>query len=398
MSSKLHSFWFTCITAVLMFLSFTKFAEAENISTLKERYLKLRNTDAHIQKEKEWRSLASQFVAYAKTHPKSGEGATALYNASMLYIELGRVKGDDTDLERAVNLLAEIIDDFPQSSLQDDSLKVIADIRFQQGDVEQAEEDLKILLKRFPNSEFADYAKAKLSGAVPVQRNFAQTGQEAITVVLDPGHGGEDYGAVGVSDLLEKDVTLSVAIATAEKLKKEGIRVVLTRKQDEFVPLQRRTEIANDENAALFVSLHANASPKGALSGLETYYVDNTGDQASKKLAERENAAGGGTGLPDDLQMMLSDLIQQAKTPESIQFAKIVSQSVANSVKGFPVGPNHGVKKAPFYVLVGAHMPAVLVELYFINNASEGNLLLEKEFREALSVGLTKAILRYLNL
>lgn len=214
-------------------------------------------------------------------------------------------------------------------------------------------------------------------------------------IVLDPGHGGKDPGAIGVKGMAEKDVVLAVAKKLAKKLKAEmGVDVVLTRREDTFIHLEDRTAIANAEDADLFISLHTNASPNPTAKGIETYYLDNTTDEAAIRLAAREN----GTSRKNitDLQFILSDMTQNAKLEDSITLANRLQASLV-SFMGKRQGEvkDLGVKKAQFYVLVGARMPSVLVELFFITNKTEGRALTRQTYQEALVEALFKGIKKY---
>jgi N-acetylmuramoyl-L-alanine amidase len=214
-------------------------------------------------------------------------------------------------------------------------------------------------------------------------------------IVIDPGHGGKDPGATGVDGLAEKDIVLNVAKKLARKLQRElGIGAVLTRRTDTFVPLETRTAIANEEDADLFISLHMNASPNSEARGLETYYLDNTTDEASIRLASRENATS--RKNVSDLQFILSDMTQNLKLEDSITLAHRLHESV---VRG--VGPKMadikdlGVKKALFYVLVGARMPSVLVEMFFITNRTEGRAMSQENYQDAVVDALFDGIQQY---
>lgn len=214
-------------------------------------------------------------------------------------------------------------------------------------------------------------------------------------IVLDPGHGGKDPGAIGVGGIAEKDIVLSIAKKLARKLKRDlGVEVVLTRQDDTFVPLEDRTAIANAEEADLFISLHTNASPKAEAKGLETYYLDNTNDEGSLRLAAREN--GTSRKSISDLQFILSDLTQNLKLEDSITLAHRIHGSLIDSV-----GQRHGqvrdlgVKKALFYVLVGARMPSVLVEIFFITNKSDARLVTRESNQNSIVEALYHGIKKY---
>lgn len=214
-------------------------------------------------------------------------------------------------------------------------------------------------------------------------------------IVLDPGHGGKDTGAIGVGGVAEKDIVLAVAKKLAKKLKEDmGVEVILTRKDDRFIPLEDRTAIANAEGADLFISLHMNASPNGEAKGLETYYLDNTTDEASLRLAAREN--GTSRKKVSDLQFILSDMTQNMKLEDSISLAHRLHGSLVDGMSTKLADVRDlGVKKALFYVLVGAHMPSVLVEMFFITNQVEGRAMSEESTQNAVVDALYDGIVRY---
>jgi len=221
-------------------------------------------------------------------------------------------------------------------------------------------------------------------------------GQLAVRkIVLDPGHGGKDPGAVGAGGLREKDVVLRVARKLAPLLRRRmGADVVLTRNTDVFIPLKGRTAMANAEQADLFLSIHANASHNRRAGGLETYYLDKTTDEATMKLAAREN----GTARRNltDLQIMLSDLKLNVYLPDSISLASHLQSSLVKTTRPhYSRAKDLGVKKGLFYVLVGARMPAALAELFFVSNRREARALKRPEFQNAIAGGLFQGIKNY---
>lgn len=214
-------------------------------------------------------------------------------------------------------------------------------------------------------------------------------------IVIDPGHGGKDPGAVGVGGIMEKDLVLSIAKKLAVKLKNEmGVQVVLTRNDDRFVALEDRTHRANAEDADLFISLHTNASTNGEARGVETYYLDNTTDEAALRLAAREN--GGARKPVSDLQFILSDMTQNMKLEDSITLAHRLQQSVVGGMtKAVGEVRDLGVKQALFYVLVGARMPSVLVEMFFITHHLEGAAMNREANQDTLVNSLFEGIQKY---
>jgi N-acetylmuramoyl-L-alanine amidase len=214
-------------------------------------------------------------------------------------------------------------------------------------------------------------------------------------VVLDPGHGGKDPGALGPGGIAEKEIVLSIAKKLAVKLKTEmGTEVVLTRKDDRFVPLEDRTLLANSEDADLFISLHVNASPNADARGIETYYLDNTTDEAAIRLAARENATS--RKNISDLQFILSDMMQNMKLEDSITLAHRLQAALVSGMSKFMGDVKDlGVKKALFHVLVGARMPSVLVEMFFITNKNESRAMADPNYQDAMVDALFEGIQKY---
>jgi N-acetylmuramoyl-L-alanine amidase len=210
-------------------------------------------------------------------------------------------------------------------------------------------------------------------------------------IVVDAGHGGHDPGAIGPTHLREKDVTLVIARKLARKLREEGFEVVLTRRDDRFLALEERTALANAARGDLFVSVHANAHPRRTRTGIETYFLNVTDDRYATRLAAREN----GVELPvgGDLARILTDLDAQASAGASVRLARLVQQQVCSGVRA-RVGDvrDLGVKSALFYVLLGARMPAVLVETGFISNRQEEKRLASDRYQDEVAAGIARAV------
>lgn len=217
--------------------------------------------------------------------------------------------------------------------------------------------------------------------------------QRRLRVVLDPGHGGDDPGAS--STVEEKRVTLAIARELAGLLRAGlGAEVTLTRDVDASISLRERTRRANAAHGDLFVSIHANASPRPATHGIETYYLDNTDDQATLRLASIENAAGaGGRGDGTDLDYILSSLVQGGKQEPSTQLARAVQHGIVERLRAdWPRIVDLGVKRGPFYVLVGVYMPCVLVEASFLTHPEEARRLADPAYRRAIAEGIYRGI------
>ncbi len=207
-------------------------------------------------------------------------------------------------------------------------------------------------------------------------------------VVIDPGHGGIDKGAIGPRGIKEKDLTLKVAKALAVVLREKlGLTVILTREDDTFIPLGERTEVANSRGANLFISIHVNAAKSSRASGIETFFLsyDATDEEAVRLAAVENGFDAAHTGIEyafnDDLKTTLLDLVETAAHHDSSTLAEAIHTSIIRSTgRG-----DRGVRQAPFAVLEGAVMPAVLVELGFISNSSDERWLLSKAGRKELA-------------
>lgn len=222
-------------------------------------------------------------------------------------------------------------------------------------------------------------------------------------IVLDPGHGGHDPGAVGPKNLYEKDVVLDIALKLKKVLMEDPFNeVFLTRERDIFIPLEERTAMANRKNADLFVSIHANASPRREAKGIETYLLNWNDDEEAIRVAARENAISlkkmrAMNRQVDIVDVIKSDLIRENKRDESIKLANYIQRSLISNLDSDTKHVlNLGVKQALFYVLFGAKMPSVLVEVSFISNPEEERLLSNDAYRTEIAKGIAKGLNTYL--
>ena len=233
--------------------------------------------------------------------------------------------------------------------------------------------------------------KVKASGQLA---NMAsQLGLSVQTVFIDAGHGGRDPGAIH-NKVLERSITLDVAMTLGRLLRANGLDVVYSRKRDQGISLSERTRMANRERADLFVSIHVNASQDPDIHGVETYYLDLARNPQAARVAALENA--GSDRRLGDMQDMLADVMLSARVEESRRLAGDIQRLTMFRLKRkeYTVR-NNGVKSAPFHVLIGAQMPAVLVELGYCSNKGEARRLLDAKYRLALAEGLAEGILAY---
>ncbi|MDP3938842.1 MAG: N-acetylmuramoyl-L-alanine amidase [Deltaproteobacteria bacterium] len=241
--------------------------------------------------------------------------------------------------------------------------------------------------------EFIGPLRAAFIENAPSTADQLPGGTALRTVIVDPGHGGDDLGAESPGGALEKDVALAVARKLADSLRARlGCRVVLTRESDIAVSLPERSALATSEDGDLFISLHANASPSPSARGYETFVLSETAtDAEAGRVAALENAAGpdGGESFPPSfLQATLQGLMQAESMEESARLAALVQMRLGD-VTG---SKNRGVKQAPFWVLAGVEMPAVLVELGFMTNAGESRRLSDPAEQARIAGALTEAV------
>lgn len=220
-----------------------------------------------------------------------------------------------------------------------------------------------------------------------------QLGLTVQTIMLDPGHGGKDPGATG-GGIVEKQFTLSMAKRIGALLKKEGFTVLYTRTGNDFISLQDRPDLANSKKADLFISIHVNANPGSTIRGLETYYLDEAQTPDAATVAARENTVS--VQNISDLQVILTDLMLSSKLEESRHLAKCVHNGILKTLRSAKLAaPDNGSRSAPFYVLMGARMPAILIEFgYITNEADAGNLRSEK-YLQRQAEGVVQGVLQY---
>ncbi len=231
------------------------------------------------------------------------------------------------------------------------------------------------------------------------KRPIPYKGKYAIrTIVIDPGHGGRDPGAISATGIREKDIALSISKRLKSYLQKEGINVILTRRSDRFISLWRRAQIANEKKADFFISVHANAARTKYAHGVEVFYLSEAVDDFARATAAAENAA---LQYEDSsfnkfkpksaVATTLGDMLSDENRRESIELAKCIVRGMSKPLSL----RNRGAKGARFYVLKGAQMPSVLVEVGFLSNRKEAMKLKDKNFQQRLAKAMADGILLY---
>jgi N-acetylmuramoyl-L-alanine amidase len=215
-------------------------------------------------------------------------------------------------------------------------------------------------------------------------------------IVIDPGHGGHDTGTIGPNGLLEKDLVLDVAKRLGKQLERLGAEVVYTRTDDTFIPLETRTAIANQEQADLFVSIHANSSDDPDARGVETYYLNFSSSPDALEVAARENAVS--EKSIHELQDLVKKIALKEKIEESREFATDVQRALHSGLAAKSPGiRDRGVKKAPFIVLIGANMPSILAEVSFVSNPGDERRLETPAYRQKIAESLYRGISKYVS-
>ena len=309
-----------------------------------------------------------------------------------------------------------IVSSIRASGHPDDRVRVVLDLRGRPSYRTGTEDDPSRIVIDVSGKASPKTAASPRNAASPAYRSTpprkvpagtpAQAGRDLPTIatqlclkvsriVVDPGHGGRDPGAVSPSGVREKDLTLEIGKLLAKRLKADGFEVFLTRTRDEFVALEERTSFANRKRADLFLSLHINSHQSVSVSGIETYFLNLTTDSSAIEVAARENTFSDKS--MSDLQLILNDLMLNSKINESSKFATCVHKNVLSSAAntGYE-GKNLGVRQAPFYVLLGAQMPSILIELGFLTSPADMGLLKQRSHQETLVDGIAKGINSYI--
>lgn len=223
-----------------------------------------------------------------------------------------------------------------------------------------------------------------------------QLGLGVQTVVIDPGHGGHDPGAISRKGQMEKDIVLVVALELQKLLETgKGLRAVLTRESDIYLPLENRTVIANQQNGDLFISIHANAHRNRKRQGVETFYLNFSPDPQVNEIAAQENATS--TKTISEMQATIKKIVQNSKILESRELAEKIQTNLVKCLSlKYGAVESLGVKGGPFWVLIGGEMPSVLVEISHLSNAQEEERLRSPAYRRQIAQGIYEGILEYI--
>jgi N-acetylmuramoyl-L-alanine amidase len=323
-----------------------------------------------------------------------------------LYVDLSQSRLGE-NIRKTIPIHDDLLSDARAGQYTSDSVRVVVDIKsFETYKIFSLKDPFRIVIDvwgtRADKGPVDDVSRPsdtiQKGGKIPPGSLAKQLALGVRRVVVDPGHGGKDYGAPGyLKGVHEKHVVLQIARRLAKKIESElGLEVILTRNGDRFLTLEERTAFANTKNADLFISIHTNASRDRRAYGLETYFLNLATDEEAIRVAAMENATS--TKNISDLQKILYDLMQNAKINESSRLAAYVQTSMINHLqnKRYTRVKSKGVKQAPFYVLLGAQMPSILIETAFISNPRECKRLVNAQYQERLAEGIVMGIRNYI--
>jgi N-acetylmuramoyl-L-alanine amidase len=326
-----------------------------------------------------------------------------------LYVDLSNSTIDE-GLQTSIPINDDLLSNARAARYTPDSVRVVVDIKsFEFYNVFSLRDPFRIVIDVWGKNgspqtkgELTESSRkgnvSERSGKVPRGALARQLALGVRRIVIDPGHGGKDFGAPGfIPGVHEKDIVLAISKRVAAKIRDDmGIEAILTRTGDRYLTLEERTAFANTRQADLFVSIHTNASRDPRAYGIETYFLNLATDDESIRVAAMENATS--TKNISDLHSILNDLLKNAKINESRHLASLVQDSlIANmSHRGYDRIKDKGVKQAPFYVLIGARMPSILVETSFISNREECRRLVTPGYQNHLAESILEGLRKYI--
>lgn len=368
-----------------------------------------------------WENCIQQFLLISRNHPATDQGKKALFSVARLSHEKFKVSKEEPDLHRAFDFYNDFLKAHPEESLADDALFQIGVLRFEnEGNKDRGIRAMETLLSRYPNGDMVAAATqylhrmrsqgnlpsdsqpvASTETRIPPEMPLSRTPRTPVeirtdvtirTVVIDPGHGGSDTGAIGKGGGKEAAVALQVARKLAFKLKTEfGFQVHMTRTGNKTLSLDERNKIAAAKKADLFISIHANAHDQPSIAGVQTFYLDNATSQGAERLATIENRIYGKKLNTEE--KILRTLRQNADTDASRDLARAVQGELIEELRReYPAVADLKEGAALFQVLDGVSCPAILVETGFITNVEEELRLTDTDYQWALADGIGRGV------
>ena len=365
-----------------------------------------------------WQACADAFLKVYDNNPKWNLRVAALFRCGVALEEKAKVTKSSVDAKKAAAVYEQAAKKYPSSALADDALFRAAVVYNELlKDQKKARVHLEHISRRYSRADHAKIAeeyREKMDGKkstsskkgsgnsqkVTIEKPgragshmlAAQLGLSVRTIIIDPGHGGRDPGAMH-NGVVERDVNLDVAQRLKKILEKLGYKVHLTRSGNKGISLAERVRFSRRNKGDLFVSIHVNAADNTSISGLETYILDFARTSSASRLAMVENADSGRLG---DMDKILTEILTGARTSESRRLADSIQKSTLSYLKKNGASTRDGgVKGAPFFVLVGSSMPSVLVEIGYCTNKSEASRLKTSKHRQRVAQGLANGIHAY---
>jgi N-acetylmuramoyl-L-alanine amidase len=335
------------------------------------------------------RLAAANYIRLAEQYPLSPHRTDSLLAAGQVNLDLIK------NYTEASRLFRRVISLSPGTSQSKVAMDKLAELG-KRGDPADSRGNSGSPLKEGPKSSLPQPQPAQVNSTG--SRDLTRVlGLKAAKIVLDPGHGGHDYGTQSRSGFKEKDLTLDLALRLKNLINQElGIEVVLTRESDVFVPLEERTRIANQHKADMFVSIHANFSSQAKTSGVETYVLDFARSNSEHELAARENADSHRTIA--ELEDLVRIIARREKLQESRELARWIQVRLQAEMKRQnPASKNRGIKQAPFVVLAGASMPSILTEVAFLSNKRDADSLQQPKNRQSAAIAMLAGVRQYIN-
>lgn len=380
----------------------------------RECYVDLKANPEAQKLRQNWETCIREFDQVSKKYSRQVKGPDAQYSLGKLYEELAGASKNQADWLKAIKEYETFASRYSRNSMADDAYFASAKIHWEKfNHKREAKGNLLKVIKFYKTGDRAGEAGKYLdlvekgivpkSEMIPMQVSPAESSravvkaEEKFVVVIDPGHGGTDTGAIGPKGTKEKNITLSLSKQLADQISRElpNTKVYLTRTFDKTLTLDDRVNFANTKNADFFISIHANASNSKKQHGIQTYFLNNASDDASARLAAQENK-NSGKNL-SDLDKIISTMVQNASTVESREFGRVVHKSLVSGLsRNYSGVVDQKLRSALFYVLVGVKCPSILVETSYISNPKEENLLKNKKYQAEIANSVADGVEQYI--
>lgn len=315
-----------------------------------------------------------------------------LRSPDRIYVDIYQVKLNPSLHGQSYLVQCDYLDKIRIAQKNPSTVRAVIDLDFSKAyyKVWHLPDPFRLIIDVFPKSVPDLPPPPKLKTSI-----IRQLGLGIQRVVIDPGHGGKDPGCIGIQHKLqEKIVVLDVSLRLKALLESLGLEVIMTRETDIYLPPETRTLIANQKQADIFISVHANANRNRKLSGVETFYLNLNQDPSVVETAARENATS--TKNIGQMRETIKKILQNTKIPESKELAQTIQKNLVHTLsQKYSAVRDLGVKGGPFWVLIGAEVPSVLVEISYLSNQVEEEKLRDPQYLERVALGIYQGIIAY---